>query len=224
MTAETKIKKSGLIFTYYSCTNAKRVCKRVYVPEKDLLKPVYEVLERFEGITEEAQTELVDELRKSTEAEVVFHKAQINRIRTDYDNLKAKDNRLLEAFLDLSITKDIYDKKHQEYQDQIQTLEIEMSEHRKADFDYQTTVATVLSVARRAKTIFENSSEVAGKRAFLNYILQNPIVTGKTLSFELKKPFDLVLNLANEQIKTTANSDSRPFWLRGLGSNQRNPR
>ena len=66
----------------------------------------------------------------------------------------------------MKITKDAYDKKHQEYQDQIQLLEIELSEHSKADYDYQTTVATVLSVARRAKTIFENSSDVAGKRAF----------------------------------------------------------
>jgi len=54
-----------------------------------------------------------------------------------------------------------------------------MSEHSKADFDYQTTVANVLSVARRAKTIFENSSDVAGKMAFLNYLLQNPTVNEK---------------------------------------------
>jgi hypothetical protein len=185
----------------------------VYIPEKDLLKPIYEVLERFENITEDVQNELVDELRKCTETEIVFHKAQINRIRTAYDNLKEKQDRLLEVYLSKSITKDIYDKKHQEQQDQIQTLEIEMSEHQKADYDYQTTVATVLSVARRAKTIFENSSEVAVKRAFLNYILQNPIVSGKALTFELKKPFDLVLNLANVQTKTTAVVGSRPVWL-----------
>lgn len=73
-------------------------------------------------------------------------------------------------------------------------LEIEMSEHPKADYDYQTTIATFISVARRAKTIFENSSDIAGKRAFLNYILQNPIVADKQLSLELRKPFDLVLN------------------------------
>ncbi len=216
---EHKVKPSGKEYNIGSCTNAKGVCKRVYVNELDLLKPVYEVLERFESITEEVQNELVDELRKCTETEIVFHKAQINRIRTAYDNLKEKQNRLLEAYLDQSITKDIYDKKHQEYQDQIQTLEIEMSEHQKADFDYQTTVAVVISVARRAKTIFENSSEVAGKRAFLNYILQNPIVTGKTLSFELKKPFDLVLNLAYAQTKTATISGNRPIWLRDQDSN-----
>jgi len=183
--------------TYYSCTNSKGICKRVYINEKDLLKPVYKVLERFESITEEATNELLDELRKNTEAEVVFHKSQINRIRTDYDNLKAKQNRLLEAFLDESITKDIYDKKHQEYQDQIQVLEIEMSEHQKADYDYQTTVATVLSVARRAKIIFEKSSDIAGKRQFLSYLLQNPVVNEKKLYFSIASPFNLVLELAD---------------------------
>mgnify|MGYP005615778119 FL=1 len=66
-----------------------------------------------------------------------------------------------------------------------------MSEHSRADYDYQTTVATVLSVARRAKTIFDNSSEPAKKRAFLNYILQNPIVSGKTLNLQLRSPFRL---------------------------------
>lgn len=103
-----------------------------------------------------------------------------------------------------SITKDIYDKKHQEYADKLQLFEIELSEHRKADYDYQTTVASVLSVARRAKQIFE-SSEPHEKRAFLNYLLQNPTVNGKKLEFTMRSPFNLVLELA-----------SSPNWLRTL--------
>lgn len=203
MSPEVKVKPSGKTFVYYSCTNAKGICKRVYVPEKDLLTPIYEVLERFETITEEAQNDLVVEIRKNTEAEVAFHKAQVDRIRTDYENLRAKDGRLLELFIDQSITKDIYDKKHEEYQDQIQVLEIEMSEHRKADYDYQTTIATVISVARRAKTIFDQSSDPAKKRAFLNYLLQNPVVNEKKLYFTIASPFNLVLELADN-----------PTWLR----------
>ena len=101
------------------------------------------------------------------------------------------------------ITKDIYDKKHQEYADKIQLLEVELSEHRKADYDYQTTVSVVLSVARRAKTIFE-SSEPHEKRAFLNYLLQNQTVNAKKLEFTMRSPFNLVLELA-----------SSPNWLHG---------
>jgi hypothetical protein len=103
----------------------------------------------------------------------------------------------LNQFLKGRITKDIYDKKHQEYQDKMQTLEIELSEHSKADYEYQNTVATVVSVARRAKTIFDNSSEPARKRQFLNYILQNPTVNGKKLCFTIASPFNLVLELAD---------------------------
>jgi len=214
MSPEIKTKKSGKQFIYYSCTNGKRICKRVYVPERNLLEPVYEVLERFESIPEKVQNDLVSELRKCTEAELVFHKAQIIRIRTETDDLKSKQNRLLDMCMEQRIGKEVFDQKHKEYQDHIQTLELEMSEHLKANYEYQTTVAMVISVARRAKAIFENSSDVAGKRAFLSYLLQNPIVKDKTLSFELRKPFSLVLELANAQNKTAAISGSRRDMLR----------
>ncbi|MFA5095334.1 MAG: recombinase family protein [Candidatus Paceibacterota bacterium] len=205
LSPEIHKKKSGLTYVYYSCTNSKGICKRQYVPETALLKPIYKVLDQFEGITEEAQNTIVKELRETTEAEVTFHKAQVNRIRAEYDQLKKKDDRLLEMYLeeDKSITKDIYDKKHQEYHDKIQLLEIELSEHTNADYDYQTTVATVLSVARRVKEIFE-SSEPYEKRAILNYLLQNPVVNEKKLEFTIRSPFNLVLELATS-----------PNWLRG---------
>lgn len=188
---------------YYSCTNSKGVCKRVYANEKTLLEPIYDVLGRFESITEDVQNGLVDELRKSTESEVAFHKAQVNRIRSEHDKVKQKDDRLLEAYLEQSITKDIYDKKHQDYHDRLQLLSIEMEEHTQADHDYQTTVATVISLARRAKQIFE-SSEVHEKRAFINYLVQNPTVQGKKLAFTMRSPFNLVLELAD-----------CPTWLPG---------
>jgi hypothetical protein len=95
-----------------------------------------------------------------------------------------------------SITKDTYDKKHQEYADKLQLLNIELDEHTKADYDYQTTVATVFSIARRAKQIFE-SSEPSEKRALLNYLLQNPTVNEKKLYFSIASPFNLVLELAD---------------------------
>jgi site-specific DNA recombinase len=206
---EAKKKPSGKIYNIGSCTNAKGVCKREYVNENDLLEPIYELLDKFGTISEETQKGLVNELRKHTEAEVVFHKTQIERIRRDYDKIKKMDDNLLEMRLEESITKDIYDKKHQEYRDKLQKLNIELDEHRNADYEYQTTVSTVLSVARRARSIFENCSEPQEKRAFLNMLLQNPTIEGKKLYFSIASPFDLVLDLA-----------SSPDWLRGLDSNQ----
>lgn len=116
------------------------------------------------------------------------------------DNLLVKS---LDPRYNKSITSDKYDKIHQEFNDKLQLLNIEMEEHTKADYDYQTTVYTVLSVARRAKEIFEKCSEPMQKRAFLRMLLQNPIVNGKELEFTMVSPFDLVLELADS-----------PNWLR----------
>jgi hypothetical protein len=82
-------------------------------------------------------------------------------------------------------------------------LGIELEEHTHADHDYKITISTVLNIARNAKTIFE-SSEPHEKRAFLNFFIQNPTVNGKELCFTMKKPWDLVLELA-----------STPAWLPG---------
>ena len=190
-------KKGGAVNIYYSCTNAKKICKRVYVNEKDLLKPIHKVLDKFSTISEDVQNRLVEELRKNVEAEVEFHHNQLQRIETDYRKLKIKDDRLLEAYLDESITKEIYDKKHQQYADQMQRLNMEKEEHRNADYEYHTTVATLINVARRASDIFEKCSEPIEKRAFLNYLLQNPSVQGKKLYFSIASPFNLVLDLVD---------------------------
>lgn len=220
MTPEYHKKPSGLEFRLYSCTNSKGICKRVYINENALLEPVYDVLNRLAGITEDVQAQLVTELRKTSEAEVAFHQAQLARIRNEQDlNLKRKDV-LLDCLLDASITKPEYDKKLQEIMDRLQNIALELEEHSKADYDYQTTVATVLSVARRARAIFD-SSETHEKRAFINYLIQNPTVACKQLLFDLRSPFDLVLNLADTKRKTISISTDRPSWLRGWDSNPR---
>lgn len=115
----------------------------------------------------------------------------------------------------LWITKEVHDEKLQELKDKMQLLKIELEEHSKADYDYQTTVVTVLSLARRAKAIFD-SSEIAEKRLLISFLVQNPKVDGKQIVFSLKSPFDLMLNLAGEQRKTVAISSNRLSWLREL--------
>jgi site-specific DNA recombinase len=109
--------------------------------------------------------------------------------------------------VNIGITKPDYDKKLQEITDKLQLLRIEHEEHAKADHNYQTTVAQVLFVARRAKQIFE-SSETNEKRDFINYLVQNPVVKEKNLYFTMRSPFDLVLRLTE-----------RPSWLGCCDSN-----
>ena len=199
-TPELHIKKSGLRLVYYSCTNGKKICKRQYINENTLLKPILADLRKLSKLDDKVMERLVKELRKASEQEIAYQKSQIKRITTEIDRLRIKKDNLIEMFIDpsnfnrMSITKDEYDKKLQNISDLQQTKSIELEEHLRADTDYKTAIATVFSVAKRAEEIFL-SSEVEEKRQLLNFLLQNPVVNGKNLYYTMKSPFNVLLNI-----------------------------
>jgi site-specific DNA recombinase len=210
MTPEIKKGK----FIYYSCTNAKGICKREYVPEKTLLEPVYEVFKAFASISQQVQERLCTELRTLNEGEAEFHNREIARLRSEYDRAQKKIETLLDLRLEQSITKDEYDKKLQDLKDKQFRLNIELDEYTKADFEYHIQVGTVLNLSRRIGEIFE-SSETHEKRAILNFLLQNPTVHGKKLEFTLRKPFDTVLELSSCLTGLDLLTEVRTILLRG---------
>jgi hypothetical protein len=192
-------------YIYYSCTNARKdICnKKVYVPEKDLLKPIYEVLERFSLIPQETIDKIVDGLKKSNESKNLYHKNSIEGLKKEYDLIQTRLTRLTDLLIDQSITKDIYDTKLKESKEKQHDIDLQLQDHTQADENYYITASTVLNLAKNALKLFE-SSEVQEKRALLNYLLQNSVVDGKKLMFDLRKPFDTILAVANQ-----------PTWLRG---------
>lgn len=74
-------------------------------------------------------------------------------------------------------------------------MNLGLDEHTKADHNYHIHLSTVLNLSRRVKEIFD-SSEINEKRALIRFLIQNPIVSEKKLVFELRKPFDTILQLA----------------------------
>ncbi|MDZ4285532.1 MAG: hypothetical protein U1A23_01240 [Candidatus Sungbacteria bacterium] len=87
---------------------------------------------------------------------------------------------------------------------------MELEEYTKADHEYHIHVGTVLNLSRRVGEIFD-SSEIAEKRQILNFILQNPTVSGKKLEFAMAKPFDAVLELAHCPTGLALLNDFRTF-------------
>ena len=206
-TVTPEVKKGR--FVYYSCTNAKKTCKRVYVNEKELLKPVYEVLEAFTNIRKGAEEQLIKELKKLNESESLYHASEVKRIQEDLELYGKRKMELVDTFLDKSITREIYDKKFQEYDDKLVDLQNELGRYTQADNNYKIGISTVFQLASNAKALFE-SSETHEKTALLKFLIQNPTLNGRKLEYTLRKPFDCLLHL-----------DDCIIWLPGLDSNQR---
>ncbi len=187
-------KKKGIVT--YACSNGKHVCRREYMSENKLLKPIYKVFDAFESIPQEVQDRLVEELRRSNESEVEFHSREITRVRAEYDRHQRRLEKATELCLDGSITPDERAKIVEKEKDAQYRLDLEMEEHTKADHEYHIHVNTVLNLTRRIRPIFAGS-EVSEKRAIINFILSNLTVSDRKLTFSMRKPFDAILDLAH---------------------------
>lgn len=93
------------------------------------------------------------------------------------------------------ITQDIYDTKLNEYKEKQYDVNLQMEEYTRADENFHIAAAMVFSLANRALEIFE-SSEANEKRQLLSFLLQNCRLQDKKLLFELRSPFNYILENA----------------------------
>ncbi len=191
ITAETHKGK----YHYYSCTNSKKMhTKRLYVNENDLFKPIYKVLRKI-SLTERQKTRLMTLLAQSEDAKNEFYEGSMKTLRAEHDKYAKRKSNLLDRLADEEIAKEDYDKKINEYDAKQTALNKEMEKHQKADKEFYITIAMIMSLAKRAYSLFK-SSEPMEKRAFINFLFQNSKLSGKNLTFTLKKPFQ-AMALAN---------------------------
>ena len=182
-------------YIYYSCSNFKGGCERVWIPEQELLKPIKAVLQGLQ-MDQARVDKILVKLKEINERKNEFHEKTISQLRTEYNRLQTSLDRLVDLLIAGSITQDIYDKKLKEYKEKQGDINIQLEEYTQADENFLIAASMVFSLANRALEIFE-SSEVNEKRQLLNFLLQNCRLSGKNLSFELKAPFDAMLEYSH---------------------------
>ena len=179
---------------YYSCTNYKKMhAKRLYIEEKDLLKPIYNVLNGIQ-LPDKRILDITEDLKKLHESKNKFHEQAVSELNIKYEKIENKIKHLFDLRLEdeQSITKDMFTSKLKELKEEQTEIIEKLAQHNKADEKFYLTANMVLNLAKRALEVFE-SSEPAEKRQLLNFLLQNLQLQGKKLLFTLKTPFDTVL-------------------------------
>ena len=92
------------------------------------------------------------------------------------------------------ITQDEYNKKAYELKNRQYELNDKLKRFIEADENYSITLINLLNICSRAYELFA-SSKVEQKRQLVNFLLSNLKLRDKPLEFELRKPFDVPVNL-----------------------------
>ena len=152
------------------------------------------------------------QLKKQKESETEFSKNEMRFLSLELKRNQKKLSNLLDLKIDESITQNEYDKKATELREKQNELTDKINTLNISEEEYSLTLIKLIDISSRAYELFE-SSEVEQKRQIINFVFTNLKLRGKTLEFELKKPFDVLINLSNCQ--------NRSMWLGWEDSNPR---
>lgn len=184
-----EIKKGKYI--YYSCTNGKGGCRRVYIREEELIKPLMEYFDRI-ALSEDQIEEITEYLREIHSSESKFHRESLATLRKEQDKLQRRMSQIYDDKLDGIIDETMYLEKVREYKGRQAEIVEEMGRHEVADQNFHITANMVMKLAARARELFE-SSEVEEKRQLLNFVFQNLRLDKKTLLVDTYEPFSAMM-------------------------------
>ena len=182
-------------YIYYSCTNAKGICKKVYKREEPLVESLSQYFAHI-ALSEEQIAEVRSYLKKIHESESLFHTESLAALRKEQDRIQKRINQIYDDKLDGLIDQKTYLDKVKDCKAlQAETVE-QMARHEKADHNFYVTANMVMNLATRAREIFE-SSEVDEKRQLLDLVFQNLQLKDGSLSFSVREPFLTMMDFKN---------------------------
>jgi len=207
ITYAPKTKASGVKYHYYRCADGRRMHRgngepQVNVKEDDILDQLVAAVDAIQ-ITDAFAKAVANALNETHRAAMEAKKKSADVYRAEIRTLEEKEDRLFDRFDGGEIDRDTYDRQLARLRaDKTDRFEKLREADTEIDTAYLDTAQDVLELARQAKSLLETRSREE-KRDFLARLVWNPRLEGRTVRFDLKKPFAVIA-------KMRASNDWRP--------------
>ena len=187
ITAEIKKGK----YIYYHCTHGKGECSQdKYIREEELDKQFKEAIKKIH-VTEEHKQWIITALKSSNEDEQAYHLERVESLHSQSQRLRERINKIYIDKLDNLITEEFWLEKHNQWTLELDKLQTLVTAHDKANKSYIENGIQILNIASEAYELYISQSGNE-KIKLLKIILSNFLLTGENISYEYKKPFDIL--------------------------------
>ena len=199
-------KKKGR-YVYGHCTQYNGKHGAAYVSEDDMTDQLRQVFNQVQ-LPEDAYEEVVEALKADDQNANANNAEKLNLINTEIKKCQTRIDRNYDMYLDAAISRETYQRKHEELQASKAALENSRKNIELMPNDNFDSVLSLLKLSRMAPTIFENA-EIEEKRTMINMVLSNLELDDKELRWKLKKPYD-TMAFCNETQNWLGMRDSNP--------------
>lgn len=192
ITPETKIKKSGKKYIYLRCSHPTGNCHQGIVNENIIIQQLK--CELFDKISLPAtlQESLQKHLIKQLNDTAKFN----TRLKTDITNkltdLKIKEDKLLDFYLEGKLTQSTYETKQKQIAQERAELESTAEKYKTIDADMKANISKVVAMAGNISFIF-NQANPTQRQKLLKILITDCKLIGKKLEYKVQAPFDKLI-------------------------------
>ncbi|MFA5742614.1 MAG: recombinase family protein [Candidatus Paceibacterota bacterium] len=189
ITAETRVKPSGKSYTYYRCTKKDRVCHQKYIGEKNLSEQLNKLFQKV-SLNAEWKNNFLKRWENDRKKFSTTANDSAQNLKTELKTVNAKLNRLLDAYIDQTISREEYAAKKQKLLNRKVEINEELENFgRKGNVRLGLFKEWILE-AFQANSIAE-SENLEEKQNFLKKIGSDFRIVGQKPSISLQKPWAL---------------------------------
>lgn len=206
ITAERKTKyykgtNREVSYTYYHCTrpyHSKVKCHQKPISESDLELELVKVIESID-LSSEVALVLKNILKESHTEEEEFHTNSITALRRQQDDQQTKLDRLLDGYLDGTLSKEVYEFKNKQLTDEKENTLNQLQKHENGNKVYFEQVENFINLCNIAPKIYSESSNTQYKRDLLKFIVLDLYLKDKKVRPVYQFPFhELLKHRQNE--------------------------
>ena len=177
-------------YVYYHCTGRKGPCsqKRKAVREEELIRQFGDIVQ---GVTigPEVVEDMKTGLKASAAEEARFHRDTLETITQRIEAVQVRLEKAFEAKLDGAVPEDLWRKKSQEWQLELQHLRENLAQHQGAKQAFYEQGFKLLELAERAYLLYQKHDR-AKMRALVQILCSNSVLRDGAITAAYRQPFD----------------------------------
>ena len=180
---------------YYRCSRYRPCTQKKATREENITRQVLDALGVLKVHWPTVLETLSSTLRQCHAAETAYHERLMREFDKRLKQAKARIDLLYDDRADSRISKEFFDQKLAQYEQQQNMVIREIGRHKDRSIGYAKTASDLLDISQKAKELFWQL-EPEDKRALLRFILTEPRLDKGQVILSYKKPFDKIHEIA----------------------------
>jgi len=173
-------------FTYYRCTKRNTICSQKYIREEDLTKQIRGIFQKV-SLCDDWTSEILKELEKDRLRDVRSSHPHQQNLEREITSIESKINRLIDLYLEGSISKDDYTKKKAELLNKKKTLQETIRDFADGGNNWFEQARSFVTLLNRASYMLREGN-LESQKEFLEKIGSNFILKERRLIFTPRAP------------------------------------